>query len=66
MIALRSTLVLSEPLILEAMELTKIRTKTGVITEALKTLIQREKLKSIKNYQGKVNLDIDLNKLRKR
>lgn len=66
MIALRSTFVLSEPLILEAMELTKIRTKTAVITEALKTLIQREKLKNIKNYQGKVNLEIDLNKLRKR
>ncbi|MBN1501039.1 MAG: hypothetical protein JW982_12835 [Spirochaetes bacterium] len=43
-----------------------MHTKTGVIREALKSLIQREKVKGLKKFAGKVCLGIDLNKLRKR
>jgi len=63
---MRTTLDLPENLIKEAMALTHIQTKTDVIKVALQNLIQKEKLQNLKNYFGKVELDIDLNKLRDR
>ena len=63
---MRTTLDLSDSLLEEAMALTKIRTKTEVITRALENLIQKEKLQQLKNYYGKIDLDIDLDVLRKR
>lgn len=63
---MRTTLDLSAPLLEEAMALTKIRTKTEVITRALENLIQKEKVQQLKNYYGKIDLDIDLDVLRKR
>jgi len=63
---MRTTLVLPDQLIGEAMKLTKEKTKTGVIKIALLNLIEKEKIKDLKKYYGKVDLDIDLNALRKR
>ncbi|UTC51234.1 type II toxin-antitoxin system VapB family antitoxin [Treponema sp. OMZ 855] len=63
---MRTTLDLSAPLLEEAMALTKTRTKTEVITRALENLIQKEKVQQLKNYYGKIDLDIDLDALRKR
>ena len=57
---MRTTLDLSAPLLEEAMALTKIRTKTEVITRALENLIQKEKVQQLKNYYGKIDLDIVL------
>lgn len=65
-IFMRTTLDLSDSLLEEAMALTKIRTKTEVITRALENLIQKEKLQQLKNYYGKIDLDIDLDALSKR
>ena len=63
---MRTTINIPEELIREAMEVTNIRTKTDVIKEGLINLIQKEKIKNIKQYHGKIDLDIDLDKLRKR
>ncbi len=63
---MRTTLVLPDQLIVEAMKLTKEKTKTGVIKIALLNLIEKEKIKDLKKYYGKVDLNIDLNVLRKR
>ena len=63
---MRTTLDLPDALVQEAMSLTKIHTKTALITYALENVIQREKIKEIKNYFGKVILDIDLDTLRNR
>lgn len=63
---MRTTIDLPEQLIAEAMKLTGCKTKTAVITEALVNLIQREKIRHIKQYRGKVPLEIDLNRQRKR
>ena len=63
---MRTTLDLPEELIKEAMALTHISTKTDLIKTALQNLIQKEKIKDIEQYFGKVNLDIDLDSLRKR
>ena len=46
--------------------MTKITTKTEVITQALENLIQKEKLQQLESYYGKVDMDIDLDALRKR
>jgi flagellar basal body-associated protein FliL len=63
---MRTTLDLPETLIDEAMALTHIQTKTDLIKTALMNLIQKEKIKEIKNYYGKLDLEIDLNILRNR
>jgi hypothetical protein len=63
---MRTTLDLPESLLDEAMALTHISTKTDVIKIALQNLIQKEKIKDIKNYYGKLDLDIDLDMLRRR
>jgi len=63
---MRTTLELPDTLVNEAMSLTKISTKTELIKFALNNLIQREKIKGITNYFGKLNLDINLDTLRKR
>jgi len=63
---MRTTLVLPDGLVSEAMKITHLRTKTGVIIQALENLIQRSKISRIKEYRGKLNLNIDLNALRQR
>jgi len=63
---MRTTLDLPEALIDEAMALTHIQTKTDLIKTALQNLIQKEKIKDLKQYFGKVDLDIDLNVIRNR
>ena len=63
---MRTTIDLPENLVIEAMRLTNIKTKTDVIKEALINLIQREKIKNIKSFHGKIDLNINLNQLRNR
>ena len=63
---MRTTLEIPDTLIEEAMMLTHIQTKTELVKTALRNLIQKEKIKDIKSYYGKVRLDIDLDHLRDR
>jgi metal-responsive CopG/Arc/MetJ family transcriptional regulator len=63
---MRTTLELPDTLVDEAMTLTKISKKTELIKYALENVIQREKVRELANYFGKVTLDVDLDKLRKR
>ncbi len=63
---MRTTLDIPEGLVAEALALTKLKTKTELIKLALENIIQREKIKGIKNYYGKVDLDINLDDIRKR
>lgn len=63
---MRTTLDLPETLIEEAMALTHIQTKTELIKTALQNLIQKEKIKDLKRFYGKVDLEIDLNAMRNR
>lgn len=63
---MRTTLDLPEKLMAEALRVAHCKTKTKVITMALEGLIRREKLKELKNYQGAVSLDIDLDRVRGR
>jgi len=63
---MRTTLDLPENLISEAMTVTHTKTKTEVIKLALQNLIQKENIKDIKKYFGKIDLDIDLDIVRNR
>ena len=63
---MRTTLDLPEHLVEEAMKLTHIKTKTQVIINALENLIIKSKISGLKKFKGKINLDIDLNKVRGR
>ena len=63
---MRTTLDLPEDLINEAMKVSKINTKTKVIITALEELVRKSKISELKNFKGKVDLDIDMNAIRGR
>jgi putative antitoxin of VapBC-like toxin-antitoxin system len=63
---MRTTLDLPEPLIIEAMKLSHQHTKTAVIIAALEDFVRKGRIQQLKEYKGKVDLDIDLDTLRKR
>lgn len=63
---MRTTIDIPEELINEAMRVTKSPTKTALIKNALYNIIQKNKIKSLKNYKGKIDLDIDLHVVRNR
>jgi Arc/MetJ family transcription regulator len=63
---MRTTLDIPEELINEAMELTGAKTKSQLIKEALEDQISRIKRKRLISLKGTIDLDIDLDKVRKR
>ena len=63
---MRTTIDIPEDLINEAMRITKSPTKTELIKKALYNIIQKSKIKSLKSYKGKIELDLDLNIIRDR
>ena len=63
---MRTTLDLPAPLIDEAMKASHQRTKTAVIVTALEELVRKNRIHGLTKFKGKVDLDVDLNALRKR
>lgn len=63
---MRTTLDLPAPLIAEAMKASHHRTKTAVIVAALEDLVRKSRIHGLQKFRGKVDLDIDLNALRRR
>jgi Arc/MetJ family transcription regulator len=63
---MRTTLDLPKDLINEAMKATHITTKTRVIITALEDLIRKSKISGLKEFKGKVDLDIDMDAIRGR
>jgi Arc/MetJ family transcription regulator len=63
---MRTTLDLPEDLINEAMKATHINTKTRVIITALEDLIRKSKISGLKEFKGKVDIDIDMDAIRDR
>jgi hypothetical protein len=63
---MRTTLDLPEKLLSDAMKMSHIRTKTSVIIRALEDLVQKSKIAGIKDYHGRLRLNIDLDGLRQR
>ena len=63
---MRTTLDLPEELLNEAMKATSINTKTKVIITALEDLIRKSKISGLKEFKGKIDLDINMNAVRGR
>lgn len=63
---MRTTLDIPEELINKAMDITRAKNKTELIKYALENVINQEKRNALLKYHGKINLSIDLNRLRKR
>jgi hypothetical protein len=63
---MRTTLDLPEELLVEAMRISHIGTKTKVIVTALEELIRKNQISEIKQFKGKVDFDIDLDAVRGR
>ncbi|NND34664.1 MAG: type II toxin-antitoxin system VapB family antitoxin [Saprospiraceae bacterium] len=63
---MRTTLDIPAKLIEEAMRITKARTKSEAIRTALELLIKQEQRMKLLTFKGKVDLEIDLDTLRKR
>ena len=63
---MRTTLDIPQSLISEALNVSGKKTKTAVIIMALEDLVRKSKIQGIKKFKGKVDLQIDLDSLRKR
>ncbi len=63
---MRTTLDLPERLVRDAMKVSHHKTKTATIVEALRDFVRKARLQELRGYKGRVDLDIDLDTLRKR
>jgi len=63
---MRTTLDLPDRLVQDAMKASHQRTKTAVIISALQELVRKSRLQGLRDFKGRVDLDIDLDALRKR
>jgi len=63
---MRTTLDLPDVLMMDAMKASHQKTKTAVIITALQDLVRKNRIHELRQYKGRVNLDLDLNVSRKR
>lgn len=63
---MRTTLDLPSSLLNDALKASHQKTKTAVIITALEELVRKNRIRGLKRFRGKVDLDIDLNVLRGR
>ena len=63
---MRTTVELPSELITEAMRVSGVRTETAAITLGLQELINKHRLEQLRALRGKIDLDIDLRKSRRR
>ncbi len=63
---MRTTLDLPEALLRDAMKASHQKTKTAAIITALQDLVRTSRLRELRRFRGRVDLDLDLNSLRKR
>jgi len=63
---MRTTLDLREPLIEEARRLLGFKSKTETVVVSLQELVRKKRIEELNSMLGKVKLDIDLPKSRRR
>jgi len=61
----RTNIEMDEKLVAEAMKLTDIKTKKGIVDYALKELVCKRKRKGLLGLEGKVEWTGDLHRMRK-
>jgi hypothetical protein len=57
---------LPETLLSKAMEVTHSKTKTSTVVLALEDIIRKHEISGMKKFRGRINLDVNLDVLRKR
>ena len=63
---MRTTLDLPNVLVQDAMKASHQKTKTAVIIAALQDLVRKNRLQALRQFRGRVDIDLDLNAIRKR
>ena len=63
---MRTTLDLPDVLVQSAMKVSPQKTKTAVIITALQDLVRKNRLQALRQFRGRVDIDLDLNAVRKR
>jgi len=63
---MRTTLDLPEDLITEARDLLGYKSKTDTVIFSLRELVRRHRIEELKQLMGRVDLDLDLSKSRRR
>lgn len=63
---MRTTLDLPEPLIDEARRLLGFKSKTDTVVLSLQELVRRKRIEELKSLLGKVKLELDLPRSRRR
>lgn len=63
---MRTTLDLPEELLLEAMRSLQFSSKTDTVVHALRELLRRRRLEELKGLAGKVVLQVDVKRSRRR
>jgi Bacterial antitoxin of type II TA system, VapB len=63
---MRTTIDLPETLVREALKMSHQKTKTGMIVTALEDFVRKNRIQGLKKFRGRINLNIDIDKLRKR
>ena len=61
---MRKNIVIVDTLIAEAMRLTRIKTKRGVVDKALRTLVRMERQRAVLDFEGRITWAGDPNDLR--
>jgi len=61
---MRTNIVVDDNLMAEAIKLTNIKTKKGVVDQALKLLVQVKKQESIRKLKGKLQWKGNLSEMR--
>ena len=63
---MRTTVELPEELLVEAMRLSHVKTKTTAITLGLQELINKYRLDALRSLRGRIELTTDIRKARRR
>lgn len=63
---MRTTLDLPEPLVEEARRLLGFKSKTDTVVVSLQDLVRRKRIEELKSLLGKVKLELDLPRSRRR
>ena len=61
---MRTNIVVDDNLMAEALKLSNIKTKKGVVDKALKLLVQVKKQEAIREFRGKLNWEGNLSEMR--
>jgi Arc/MetJ family transcription regulator len=61
---MRTNIVVDDNLMAEALKLSDIKTKKGVVEEALKLLVQVKRQEAIRKLRGKLNWEGNLSEMR--